>query len=74
MDFDQMVDQHYLAMAEFTKGNPKPVTACFSQRDEVTLAGDMGGTGGRGASEKLLKLLQLNSRKGGLASKPYRSM
>jgi ketosteroid isomerase-like protein len=43
MDFDQMVEQYHQALDEFTKANPKPMTALFSQRDGVSLAGGFGG-------------------------------
>ena len=43
MDFDEMVEQYHQAMEEFTKANPKPVIALFSQRDDVTIAGGFGG-------------------------------
>jgi len=56
MDFDQMVEQYHQAMEESTRANPKPVIALFSQRDDVTLAGGMGGVT-RGA-EQVTKTLR----------------
>ncbi|MGZ4846751.1 MAG: YybH family protein [Halobacteriota archaeon] len=43
MDFDQMVEEYHKALAEFTKANPEPVKALWSQRDDASLASGMGG-------------------------------
>ncbi len=43
MDFDQAVERYHQALAEFTEGNPKPVIALWSQRDDASLAGGFGG-------------------------------
>jgi hypothetical protein len=56
MDFDQMVEQYHQAMEEFTRANPKPVIALFSQRDDGTLAGGMGGvSAARSRSQRTLR-------------------
>lgn len=43
MDFDQMVEEYHQALAEFTKANPGPIKALWSQKDDASLAGGMGG-------------------------------
>jgi ketosteroid isomerase-like protein len=43
MDFDQFVEQYHLTMAEFAKGNPKPVIALLSHGNDTSLAGGFGG-------------------------------
>ncbi len=43
LDFDHVVEQYHLALVEFAKGNPKPVNALLSHRDDVSLAGGFGG-------------------------------
>ena len=41
-DVDQVVQQYYLASAEFIKGNPEPYKAVFSHREDVTFANPYG--------------------------------
>jgi ketosteroid isomerase-like protein len=43
VDFDQVVEQYHLALAEFAKGNPGPANALLSHRGDVSLAGGFGG-------------------------------
>jgi len=43
MEFDQLVEQYHLVLAEFAKGNPKPVIALLSHENDVSLAGGFGG-------------------------------
>jgi ketosteroid isomerase-like protein len=47
-DFDEVVEQYHLALNEFLKGNPEPVTSFFSHRDDVTLANPLVGLPARG--------------------------
>jgi ketosteroid isomerase-like protein len=47
-DFDEVVEQYYLALNEFFKGNPEPVKSFFSHRDDVTLANPLVGLPARG--------------------------
>ncbi|MGZ4933729.1 MAG: YybH family protein [Halobacteriota archaeon] len=56
MDFDEVVEQYHQALAEFTKANAEPVKALWSQRDDASLAGGMGGVS-RG-SEQVTKNLE----------------
>jgi ketosteroid isomerase-like protein len=60
MEFDQTMEQYHQALEEFVKADPKPVTALFSQRDDVTLAGVMGGVS-RGA-EQVKKNIEFAAR------------
>lgn len=41
-DFDQVTDQSHLALSEFHEGNPEPMKAMFSHRDDVSLANPFG--------------------------------
>jgi ketosteroid isomerase-like protein len=41
-DVDEVVQQYYLASAEFIKGNPEPYKAVFSHREDVTFANPYG--------------------------------
>ena len=43
MNFDQLVEQYHLAIAEFARGNPKPVIALLSHENDTSLAGGFGG-------------------------------
>ncbi len=43
MEFDQLVDQYHLSLAEFARGNPEPVIALLSHGNDVSLAGGFGG-------------------------------
>jgi ketosteroid isomerase-like protein len=43
MDFDQLVEQYHLTIAEFARGNPNPVIALLSHGNDVSLAGGFGG-------------------------------
>ena len=43
MDFDQLVEQYHVAIAEFARGNPKTVIALLSHGNDVSLAGGFGG-------------------------------
>ncbi len=43
MDFDQVVEQYRLALAELGKGNPEPVKELFSHQGDVSAAGGFGG-------------------------------
>ena len=43
MEFDQLVEQYHLVLAEFAKGNPKPIIALVSHGNDVSLAGGFGG-------------------------------
>lgn len=38
-----MVEQYHLVLADFAKGNPKPVIALLSRKNDVSLAGGFGG-------------------------------
>jgi ketosteroid isomerase-like protein len=40
--FDQAVQQSHLALAEFVKGDPEPLKAMYSRRDDVSLANPFG--------------------------------
>jgi ketosteroid isomerase-like protein len=42
MDFVQVVEQYHAAADEFSRGDPQPVKAIFSHRDDVTLANPFG--------------------------------
>ena len=42
-DFDQVVKQYHLTLAEFAKGNPEPVIALLFRGDDASLAGGFGG-------------------------------
>jgi ketosteroid isomerase-like protein len=37
-DLDEVIEQCQLALGEFVKGNPEPMQAMFSHREDVTLA------------------------------------
>ena len=39
---DELIEQYHLAQGEFVKGNPEPVKAMFSHRDDVTVANSHG--------------------------------
>src|SRR5215210_871295 len=39
---DRLIEQYQLALDEFMKGNPKPVQALFSHRDDASLANPYG--------------------------------
>ncbi len=41
-DVDIAVEQYHLALGEFVKGNPAPLQAMFSHRDDVSLANPFG--------------------------------
>ena len=41
-DLDQVVDQSHLALDAFFKGDPEPIKAAFSHRDDVSLANPFG--------------------------------
>ncbi len=41
-DFDKVVEQYHRTMEEFYKGNPKPIVAMFSHREDITLANPFG--------------------------------
>jgi ketosteroid isomerase-like protein len=41
-DFDEAVEHYHVAQGEFLKGNPEPVKALFSHRDDVSLANPYG--------------------------------
>jgi len=41
-DFDSAVDAFRRALVDFVQGDPRPATALFSQRDDVTLANPLG--------------------------------
>src|SRR5215472_12341421 len=41
-EFDQAVEHYHLAQGAFLKGDPEPVKAQFSQRDDVSLANPYG--------------------------------
>jgi len=43
IEFDQLVEHYHLVLNEFAKGDPKPVIALLSRKDDVTLAGGFGG-------------------------------
>lgn len=43
MNFDQLVEQYHLAIAEFAMGNPKLVNALLSHGNDTSLAGGFGG-------------------------------
>jgi ketosteroid isomerase-like protein len=42
MDLEQALEGYHAALDAFAKGNPKPVKAAFSHRDDVTLANPFG--------------------------------
>jgi ketosteroid isomerase-like protein len=42
VDLEQAVERYHAAAGEFAKGNPEPVKAAFSRRDDVTLANPFG--------------------------------
>jgi ketosteroid isomerase-like protein len=37
-DLDQVIEQYHLALDEFSRGNPDPVKAFYSGRDDVAIA------------------------------------
>ena len=39
---DQVVEAYHVAADEFSRGNPEPIKAVFSHRDDVTLANPFG--------------------------------
>jgi ketosteroid isomerase-like protein len=41
-DLDAVVEQSHLALGEFAKGNPEPLKAMYSHRDDVSLANPFG--------------------------------
>ena len=41
-NFDEAVEQFHVAQGELLKGNPEPVKALFSHRDDVSLANPYG--------------------------------
>jgi hypothetical protein len=41
-DVDEVVEQYYLALDEFVKGNPEPAKKMFSHREDVSLANPLG--------------------------------
>ena len=41
-DVDELIERYQLALDEFMKGDPKPVQALFSHREDVTLANPLG--------------------------------
>jgi len=41
-DLDQLVERYHNALSEFMTGNPQPALACFSRRDDITLANPFG--------------------------------
>lgn len=41
-DFDQVIEEYHLALAEFMKGNPEPAKKLFSHRGDVTLGNPFG--------------------------------
>jgi ketosteroid isomerase-like protein len=41
-DLDQVVDQSHLALGEIVKGNPEPLKAMYSHREDVSLANPFG--------------------------------
>lgn len=43
MNFDQLVEQYHQTIAEFAKGNPKPILALLSPGNDTSLAGGFGG-------------------------------
>lgn len=43
MNFDQLVELYHQTIAEFAKGNPKPILALLSPGNDTSLAGGFGG-------------------------------
>src|SRR5215208_5512652 len=41
-DVDELIEQYFRAQGEFLRGNPQPVKALFSHREDVTLANPHG--------------------------------
>ena len=41
-DVDELIEQYFRAQREFLRGNPEPVKALFSHREDVTLANPHG--------------------------------
>jgi hypothetical protein len=41
-DVDELIERYYLALDEFLKGDPKPVQALFSHREDASLANPYG--------------------------------
>src|ERR687894_2665526 len=41
-DVDELIEQYQLGLDDLMKGNPEPVKALFSHRDDVTLANPLG--------------------------------
>ena len=41
-DFDQVVEQSHLALADFANGNPEPLKSMYSHSDDVSLANPFG--------------------------------
>src|SRR5215212_5936183 len=41
-DVDELIEQYFRAQGEFLRGDPEPVKALFSHREDVTLANPYG--------------------------------
>jgi len=41
-DVHELIEQYFRAQGEFLRGNPQPVKALFSRREDVTLANPYG--------------------------------
>jgi ketosteroid isomerase-like protein len=41
-DFDQVIEELHIALAEFVKGNPEPLKDMYSHSDDVSLANPFG--------------------------------
>src|ERR687897_3420266 len=41
-DVDELIERYQLGLDEFMKGNPEPVKALFSHKEDVTLANPLG--------------------------------
>jgi hypothetical protein len=41
-DVDELIERYQMALDEFMQGNPKPVQALFSHRDDASLANPYG--------------------------------
>ncbi len=60
-DFDQMIGTYGAALEEFYKGNPKPFSKLYEDREDISLLGAFGGVsvreGGQEAFEHPLCIL-----------------
>jgi len=65
MDFEQFAEQYHQTVAEYAKGNPKPVFALLSRGNDGSLAGGFGGfTHGYNQVAKAIEFAAMQFREG----------